>query len=116
MSFDIDHLGIEELEALNARIIERLKLLDRIRAQHAMMALNLGTRVSFDTARHGRVFGTVIRFNQKTVVVLTDDEKQWRVPPHVLSPIKDATPEQSAVRSDDASPEQIDSTKTRPVQ
>lgn len=102
---DIDALGIEELEELNERIVARLKFLDTVRAQQTMMQLNLGAQVSFDSARHGRVFGTVIKFNQKTVVVLTEDRKQWRVPPHILSPIKDATPKQSVVPSSDVPPE-----------
>jgi len=98
LDIDIDDLGIEELEALNERIVARLKFLDTLRAQQTMMQLNLGAQVSFDSARYGRVVGTVIKFNQKTVVVLTEDRRQWRVPPHILSPIKDATPTQAAVR------------------
>ena len=56
------------------------------------MALNIGTQVSFDSLRHGRVFGTLIEFNRKKVVVLAEDRHQWRVPPDILTPIKDATP------------------------
>ena len=105
LDIDIDHLSIDELEALNDRIIERLKFLDTVRAQQAMMALNLGTQVSFDSARHGRVFGTVIKFNQKTVVVLTEDRKQWRIPPHILVPIKDAASESKVVDASDVATE-----------
>jgi hypothetical protein len=31
------------------------------------------------------------------VVVLTEDKRQWRVPPHMLSPVKDVKPEQRFV-------------------
>ncbi len=97
MSIDIDNLSREELVELNDRVIERLKYLDAVYAQRAMMVLNIGSQVSFDSSRHGRVFGTLIKFNRKTVVVLTEDGVQWRVPPDILTPIKDATPKQRFV-------------------
>jgi hypothetical protein len=97
MSIDLDNLTREELEELNHRVIERLKYLDTVMAQQAMMTLNLGTQVSFASRQRGRVFGTIIKFNRKTVVVLTDDGHQWRVPPDILTPIKDATPKQRFV-------------------
>ena len=53
-----------------------------------MMAFNLGQRVSFDS-QHGRQFGTVVKYNRKTVAVLDDDGRQWRISPHLLSPVKD---------------------------
>ncbi len=97
MSIDINNLSRQELVELNDRVIERLKYMDAVHAQQAMMTLNIGTQVSFDSPRHGRVFGTVIKFNRKTVVVLTEDRVQWRVPPDILTPIKDATPKQRFV-------------------
>lgn len=102
MSIDLDNLTREELEELNHRVIERLKYLDTVMAQQAMMTLNLGTQVSFESSTRGRVFGNVIKFNRKTVVVLTEDRHQWRVPPDVLTPIKDATPTQRFVYTNDA--------------
>jgi hypothetical protein len=105
MSIDIDDLSRQELVELNNRVIERLKYLDAVYAQRAMMTLNIGSRVSFDSSRHGRVFGTVIKFNRKTVVVLTEDGVQWRVPPDILTPIKDATPKQRFVYANEITQE-----------
>ncbi len=105
MSIDIDDLSRQELMELNDRVIERLKYLDALHAQRAMMALNIGSHVSFDSARHGRVFGTLIKFNRKTVVVLTKDRVQWRVPPDILTPIKDATPKQCFVYTNEITQE-----------
>lgn len=102
MSIDLDDLTREELEELNHRVVERLKYLDTVMAQQAMMTLNLGTQVSFESSTRGRMFGTVIKFNRKTVVVLTEDRHQWRVPPDILTPIKDATPTQRFVYTNDA--------------
>ena len=70
-----------------------------------MMTLNIGSQVSFDSPRHGRVFGTVIKFNRKTVVVLTEDRVQWRIPPDILTPIKDATPKQRFVYANEITQE-----------
>lgn len=105
MSINIDTLSREELVELNDRVIERLKYLDTVHAQQAMMTLNIGSQVSFDSPRHGRVFGTVIKFNRKTVVVLTEDRVQWRIPPDILTPIKDATPKQRFVYTNEITQE-----------
>jgi len=105
VSIDIDSLSMQELEELNDRVVERLKFLDTVRAQQAMMEMNLGTQVSFASTRHGRVFGTIIKFNRKTVVVLSEDRRQWRVPPHILTPIKDATPKQRFVYANEVTKE-----------
>ena len=105
MSIDIDTLSREELVELNDRVIERLKYLDTMHAQQAMMTLNIGSQVSFDSPRHGRVFGTVIKFNRKTVVVLTEDRVQWRIPPDILTLIKDATPKQRFVYTNEITQE-----------
>ena len=94
VEIDIDDLTVEELEALNHRIVERLKFLDTMKAHQNMMAFNIGQQVTFESSRHGRQIGTLIKFNRKTVVVLTDDNRQWRVPPHMLSPVKNVKPEQ----------------------
>jgi imidazoleglycerol phosphate synthase glutamine amidotransferase subunit HisH len=102
---NLDDLSIEELEDLNHRIVERLKLLDTLKAHQNMMAFNLGEQVTFESSRHGRQFGTLIKFNQKTVVVLTEDKRQWRVPPHMLSPVKDVKPEQRFVYTNEITQE-----------
>lgn len=92
MADDIDRLTIAELEALNHRIVERLKFLDAVQAHREMMALNIGAKVSFESRRDGRQFGTVIKFNRKTVSLVTDDGRRWNVAPQLLSPVKDISP------------------------
>lgn len=92
---DIDLLTIEELIALNHRVVERLKFLQKARAHVDMMAFNLGAKVSFETD-DGRRFGRLTKYNQKTVTVITDEGQQWRIPPHLLSSVKDITPEKKS--------------------
>ena len=91
MTIDIDHLTEEELVALNYRIVERLKFLDTLQAHRDMMAFNIGNRVSFD-AKGQRQLGTLTKFNQKTVTVITDDGRRWRISPHLLSRVKNTNP------------------------
>ena len=80
---NIDQLSIEELVALNHRVIARIKLLEQRSTMNSMVKFNVGSRVSFDP--DGRVrTGTLIKFNPKTVVVLTDDGQRWKVSPQFL--------------------------------
>ena len=99
--WDIEALSYDELVALNRRIVARLKQLNALRSQYHMLALNRGQRVSFDAgAQHGgRLIATVLKFNRKTVSVLSDDGHQWNVSPHLLSPVKDVTPQPPASKS-----------------
>ena len=88
MSIDIDGLSYDELLNLNDRIIARLKHLDAADTTDAMMKLTLGSKVCFDSGKHGIQVGTLIKFNQKTVTVLTDDgRRRWKVSPQMLSPV-----------------------------
>jgi hypothetical protein len=90
MSIDIDGLSYDELLDLNDRIIARLKHLDAADTIDAMMKLTLGSKVCFDSGKHGMQVGTLIKFNQKTVTVLTDDgRRRWKVSPQFLSPVID---------------------------
>ena len=65
MTVDIDQLTIDELVALNQRIVERIKFLEHAHVHLDMMAFNLGARVSFDS-QYGRQLGTLVKFNRKT--------------------------------------------------
>ena len=88
MSIDINDLSYDELLDLNDRIIARLKHLDAADALNAMMKYNMGAKVCFDAGKNGIQVGTLIKFNQKTVTVLSDDgRRRWKVSPQMLSPV-----------------------------
>lgn len=89
MSINIDHLSVDELVTLNHHIIERLKMLESLDAHKSMMQFHPGARVSFDSPHSGRLSGTVMKFNRKTVTVVTDNGQRWNISPHLLSAIKD---------------------------
>lgn len=88
MSIDIQDLSCGELLDLNDHIIARLKQLDAADTIDAMMKRILGSKICFDSGKHGMQVGTLIKFNQKTVTVLTDGEHRcWKLSPQMLSPI-----------------------------
>ena len=88
MAIDIDGLSLQELMQLNHRVVERVKMLQAMQAHVDMMAFNLGAKVSFNTD-HGRVVGTLVKYNRKTVNVVADDGRHYRVTPGLLSEVKD---------------------------
>ena len=93
MPIDIDGLSFEELLELNQRVVARLKMLESMQAHVEMMAFNIGARVSFE-ALNGRLLGTLVKYNRKTVTVVTDNGQRWNISPHLLSPVKDTGPAQ----------------------
>jgi hypothetical protein len=79
-------LNEEQLQAVNRKIVERLKLIHRAKNMVGLARFNLGDRVYF--LYEGRkVAGTIIRLNQKSATLLTDDGKEWRVSPGFLTKI-----------------------------
>lgn len=88
----LDGLTEEDLQNLNRLVVEKLKLLHKARSLKAMAEFNLADRVYF---HHGqrRIIGTVIRLNQKTVSVETNDGHHWTIPPAFLRKMFEADAE-----------------------
>ena len=84
MKIDIEKLSERELIELNHRIVERLKFLSSARSYKKMTEFNIGEKVSFQVAGKGKIVGILVKYNKKTVTVLTGEGEQWNVPPHVL--------------------------------
>jgi hypothetical protein len=83
MHINIEQMTEDELRALNQRIIARLKILQQRNTINSMVKFQVGQRVSFDP--DGRVrTGVLVKFNPKTVVVLTDEGQRWKVSPQFL--------------------------------
>lgn len=89
MKIDIDNLSEQQLVELNHRIVERLKFLESVHAHHEMMQFSVGQKVSFQPAGRDRQIGTLVKYNKKTVTVITESGQKWNVPPHLLSLVKD---------------------------
>lgn len=89
MEINLDKLTEDELLTLNRRIVERLKLIRQHTTLNSMIKFEVGQRVSFDP--DGRVrTGMLIKFNPKTVVVLTNDGLRWKVAQQFIQPLIEA--------------------------
>ena len=81
---EIDHLTEAELIDLNHRVVQRLRLIRQMHAHKAMLEFRIGDRVTFETQGGAPVFGTLTRYNRKSVTVITDDGHRWNVSPRFL--------------------------------
>lgn len=81
---DIDRFTETELIDLNHRIVERLRFLQQVRDHRAMLEFGIGDRVAFDPPGQPGLQGVLIKYNKKTVTVLTDDGRRWNVAPGLL--------------------------------
>ena len=88
MKIDIDSLSYDELVALNHKIVERLKFLDQMYAHKEMLQFSPGDQVSFEPPGRNEQFGTLVKYNKKTVTVITESGQNWNVSPHLLRKIK----------------------------
>ena len=94
MMIDLEKMSTDELVALNHRIVERLKYLESEQTYRSMMEFNIGAKVSFES-RDGRELGTLVKYNRKTVTVMTEDGARWNISPHLLTLVKDVGPTQT---------------------
>jgi len=88
MKIDIDSMSYEELVRLNHKIVERLKFLDSMHTHKEMMEFSPGDQVCFEPPGRGRQFGTLVKYNKKTVTVITESGQRWNVSPHLLRKVK----------------------------
>jgi len=99
MKIDIDHLTESELIHLNEKIIQRLRMIRQMRAHVQMLGFQIGERVWFQGEGDQIVKGMVVRYNKKSVTVVTDDGHRWTVSPGFLRKTESApsAPEASNV-------------------
>ena len=84
MRINIDHLTEPELIDLNRKIVERLRMLHQMHAHVRMLEFTIGERVSFQAEDNRTVTGVLVRYNKKSVTVVTDDGGKWTVSPGFL--------------------------------
>lgn len=89
MKIDINQLTEAELIDLNHRIVERLRLLNQMRAHSQMLEFKIGDRVSFRPEGRPPVVGMLTRYNKKSVTVITDTGEHWNVEPAFLRKAKE---------------------------
>ena len=88
MKINIDSLSYDELVQLNHKIVERLKFLYSMHTHKEMMRFSPGDQVCFETPGRGKQFGTLVKYNKKTVTVITESGQKWNVSPNLLRKVK----------------------------
>jgi len=88
MRIDIDKLTEKKLIDLNHRIVERLKFIESMKAHADMLEFSVGEKVCFYPPGGSEVVGALVKYNKKTVTVLTEDGQKWNVSPHLLQKVK----------------------------
>jgi hypothetical protein len=83
MRIDLSQLTEAELVDLNRRIVERLRMIRQVHAHVKMLEFTIGERVWFQTDVR-KVEGVLVRYNKKSVTVVTDDGEHWNVAPGLL--------------------------------
>ena len=96
MNIDISKLDEAELVELNRQIVARLRFLQEARTHHQMLSYSVGDRVRFHPPGHDPKTGIIVKYNRKTVTVVTDDHHQWNVAPVFLSKVIDVDAGQAA--------------------
>ncbi len=95
MPVNIDLLTKDELIDLNTKIIERLRFLEMMKSHSEMLEFSLGDQVSF-SAKDGKLkIGILVKYNKKTVTIITEDKERWNVSPKFVSKMKDVKEEAS---------------------
>ena len=84
MKIDLDRLTESELIDLNHRIVARLQMFAQLRAHSSMLEFKVGQRVSVQAEHGPRITGILVRYNKKTVSLVTDDGHRWNVSPALL--------------------------------
>ncbi len=87
MKINIDKLTYDELVELNHKVVERLRFLDSMHHHNEMMKFNIGEKVTFEPPGRGKQIGTLVKYNKKSVTVITEAGQKWTVAPELLSKI-----------------------------
>ncbi len=82
----------DELRSLNREIYKRLEIMTYTKRKIELMSFRVGDRVEFDNGRE-IISGTVVRINQKTASIETDDGPGYRVAPGLLRRVVSVAPE-----------------------
>jgi hypothetical protein len=84
----LDQFTEEELLHLNRLIVERLKVMQQLRAHGAMIQFRIGQTVTFPDSRGHPITGILTKYNRKSVTVVTHEGGHWNVSPSLLKPSK----------------------------
>ena len=73
----------------------QLRFIQQARAHATMLRFSIGERVTFEPDARGPICGVIVRYNKKSVSLLTDDGQRWTVAPGLLRPASADSSKQS---------------------
>jgi hypothetical protein len=82
----LDLLTEGELVQLNHIVVQRLRLMQQIRAHGQMMSYHIGQKVRFRSSAGELVEGTITRHNRKSLSLVTPAGEHWRISPALIEP------------------------------
>ena len=83
VEININQLSEPELVDLNRRIVERLRMIRQVQAHVCMLEFKIGERVWFRTDVR-KVEGVLVRYNKKSVTIVSNSGERWTVSPGLL--------------------------------
>jgi ribosomal protein L21E len=84
---DIENLPLEELIKIHWKILKRIQKLGKIKLYEELQKFDIGDRVSFKN-KADVITGVVIRVNQKSLTIKTDQGRTWYVAPGLVTKIQ----------------------------
>ena len=81
---DLDSFTMEELQALNRRVVDKIKEREAGKVSNFMGNFTIGDKVYFEPPGEEIYFGLVVKKNQKTISVQTLTGGKWKVHPAAL--------------------------------
>ena len=83
-SIDFEKFSIKELIALNHKLVSHIRFREKNECITEMAKFNPGDKVYFEDEEGETIRGVVVRINQKSITLHTDDHRKWRVSPQLL--------------------------------
>ncbi len=84
----LDDFTEDELHHLNRLIVERLRLMQQVKAHQAMVKFRVGQQVGFTSPNGQLITGVLTKYNRKSVTVVTQQGASWNVSPSFLRPVE----------------------------
>ena len=85
----LSELSHAQLLQLNKIIVEKIDLFNKVKCLKALNEFNIGDRITFNY-EDKTFFGKVLKLNQKTISIRTEDGRRWNVSPQFLSKLNSA--------------------------
>ena len=86
----IQTLGDDELHELYHQLDDQLRIIHRAKELYAMKDFHILDQVSFHHDNH-IIQGVIVRINQRTISVQSNDGVRWKVSPRLLKKVKPET-------------------------